>query len=89
MKYLYWYLAIINAVAFLVCAYDKFMAIKQKRRVPEKTLMLLSAIGGSVGFYVAMQLVRHKTQKLKFCVGVPLIFLAQLTVAYLIFKFFW
>ena len=88
MKYLYWYLLIINAAAFLICAYDKLMAIKQKRRVPEKTLALLSVIGGSVGLYVAMQLVRHKTQKPKFFVGVPLIILAQITVAHLIFRFF-
>lgn len=88
MKNLYTYLAVINLITALICVYDKVMAIKQKRRISEKTLILLSLFGGSVGMYVAMQTVRHKTKKKKFSIGIPLIILLQVAVYCCINKFF-
>ena len=51
---LWLWLALINLVTFLVFGFDKLKAkYKEKhegaRRVPEKTLFLLAALGGSVG----------------------------------------
>ena len=46
--------------------------------MPEATLLVLAAAGGSVGAWVAMQLFRHKTQKKKFRYGVPVLFVLQL-----------
>ena len=57
------YLFIISWIAFFVYAVDKKKAVKNRRRVPEKTLLGLSFFGGAIGGYLAMYLVRHKTRK--------------------------
>ena len=88
MKYLYIYLAVINLITALICAYDKIMAIKGKRRISEKTLILLSLFGGGVGMYIAMQTVRHKTKKPKFSIGIPLIIVLQIALCCIIYKIF-
>jgi uncharacterized membrane protein YsdA (DUF1294 family) len=76
------YLALINIVAAAVCIADKQKAIKKKRRISEKTLFILSIIGGSLGMFMGMQLVRHKTKHLKFVLGIPAIMLVQLLGIY-------
>ena len=76
------YLLVMNLITFFVFGFDKWKAkYKEKhetaRRVPERTLFLLAAIGGSVGALVAMKLFHHKTLHLKFKYGVPLILALQ------------
>lgn len=66
-----------SVVAFIVCGIDKFAAQHQKRRVPEKVLFLLSALGGSVGMYLGMFTFRHKTKHWYFVIGIPAIILLQ------------
>lgn len=41
------YLIFINLIAVIVTAYDKYSAIKKRRRVKEKSLFLISLSGGS------------------------------------------
>lgn len=77
MKFFLIYLLIVNAAGFLVMTADKFYARKNMWRVPERTLIGIAMIGGSIGVLVAMYTVRHKTRHLKFTVGVPLILAAQ------------
>lgn len=73
------YLVIINAISFITAAYDKVSAKQHgMRRIPEKTLFALAVIGGSVGLYIAMLSLRHKTRHRKFMLGVPLILFSQL-----------
>jgi uncharacterized membrane protein YsdA (DUF1294 family) len=74
------YLVLVNVIAFIMFVVDKWFAKKNKWRVPESRLLLVCAIGGSVGAIFAMQLVRHKTQKLRFKWGVPAILLAQIAI---------
>ena len=71
------YLIIISLVSVIVTITDKYQAQKQGWRVPEATLLTLSAMGGSVAMYVTMQLIRHKTRKLKFMLGIPAIMVLQ------------
>jgi uncharacterized membrane protein YsdA (DUF1294 family) len=71
------YLLIVNAATFLVYVYDKTIAGRNMRRVPEGFLHTCSLIGGSLGALIAMQLVRHKTKKLKFQMVFWLIVLLQ------------
>ncbi|WP_073090536.1 DUF1294 domain-containing protein [Selenomonas ruminantium] len=73
----YWYLAIINALVLVVYGGDKLFAKMDSWRVPEKILMLLAVLGGSIGALLAMQIFRHKTRHLKFRYGVPVILLLQ------------
>ena len=80
----YWYLAIINALVLVVYGGDKLFAKLDSWRVPEKVLLLLALLGGSIGALLAMQIFRHKTRHLKFRYGVPLILLLQIAgVVYL------
>jgi uncharacterized membrane protein YsdA (DUF1294 family) len=81
---LIYYLITINVLTFIVYGVDKWKAHRGRWRVPETTLLGLTALGGSVGAWLAMQLFRHKTQKKKFRYGVPAIFVLQL-VALLLF----
>ena len=72
------YLAVISLLSIIVCCYDKFAAKHlQRHRTREATLLLLSALGGSVALYITMQLIRHKTKHAKFMVGIPVIILLQ------------
>ena len=72
------YLLLINASAFIVYGWDKFCAKQGWQRIPEKILLLLAVLGGSVGAIAAMFLFRHKTLHLKFRYGVPVIFVLQM-----------
>lgn len=76
-KILFGYILVMSIVAFCVCGADKFAAQRQKSRVPEKVLFLLSALGGSVGMYLGMFTFRHKTKHWYFVVGIPAIILVQ------------
>ena len=87
MKYLLLYLLIINALGFALMLVDKYKAKKKRWRIPEATLMTVAALGGSIGCFLGMYTVRHKTKHLKFTLGIPLIFTAQIALAvYLLFK---
>ena len=74
------YVVIINLVAFFMYGIDKWKAKREGRRIPEKSLLGIAALGGSIGAYAAMQLFRHKTRKPKFYIGVPCIFAIQLGI---------
>lgn len=84
MKLLYSYLLIINAAGFLLMLVDKWKAKKNRWRIRESTLLIVAALGGSVGSLAGMYLFRHKTLHLKFTVGIPLILAAQCIAAVLI-----
>ena len=79
------YLAVISLVSVIVCCYDKIAAKKfTKHRTRESTLLLLSALGGSVAMLLTMYAIRHKTKHAKFMVGIPLIIIAQIAIVALI-----
>ena len=84
MKLLLYYLLIINALGFLLMLVDKWKARKNRWRVRESTLLLIAALGGSVGSLAGMYLFRHKTRHLKFTLGIPLILAAQCFVVVLV-----
>ena len=89
IKYLPWlYLAAIPLISVIVTCYDKIAAKKfPKHRTREKTLFLLSALGGSVAMFVTMQMIRHKTKHRSFMIGIPMIMIAQAALIYAIFYF--
>ena len=67
-------LGLMNLITFFVYAYDKHIARqnKGKRRVPERTLLLLAFSGGFLGALLGMVLCRHKTKHTRFLLLVPL-----------------
>lgn len=79
------WLVVINLVTFFVFGLDKLRAkYKEKhektRRIPEKTLFILAAIGGSVGALLGMRVWRHKTLHKRFCFGIPAILILQILI---------
>ena len=80
MYYLIIYLIVINVIAIVITAHDKLAAINHRRRVPERVLMLISALGGAPAMYLTMLIIRHKTRKPLFMIGIPLVFLLELAV---------
>ncbi len=89
LKLLTIYILVMTVVTFIICAFDKFSAKKQLRRVPEKVLFLLSALGGSVGMYAGMLTFRHKTQHWYFKFGIPAIIIIQVAAVFFIYRLFW
>ena len=85
MKYIVIYLLSVNLITFLVYGLDKWKAKRDKWRVPEKTLILLAVIGGTIGALLGMQVLRHKTKHIKFTVGIPVILVAQLVLVWFLF----
>ena len=83
------YLILINLIAVIVTIYDKLCAVKRRWRVKESTLLILSALGGSISMYITMLLIRHKTRHIKFMLGIPLILIFQLLIAFLIWRYFY
>ena len=80
------YLLIINAVAFLLMLVDKQKARKKLWRIPESTLLLSAAIGGSIGALAGMYTFRHKTRHMKFTLGVPAILAVQILGVFLMMR---
>ena len=59
------YLAVINIISIVAVAYDKSISRLKRgsvRRIPEKTFVRLSLLGGSIGTLLAMLMLRHKTK---------------------------
>lgn len=79
------YLAVMTIVGLIIMKADKAKAEKNKWRIKEATLFLISAIGGSLGTWTGMYLFRHKTKHWYFVVGMPLILI--LHIALLVFLF--
>ena len=79
------YLVVLNIIGMGVMWADKIKAKKGAWRIPEKTLFLVSILGGSIGTWVGMYLFRHKTKHWYFVVGMPLILVLQIAVAVFIY----
>ena len=75
------YLLVMTAAAFCMCGIDKMKAVRHQWRIPEKTLLITAALGGSVGLLAGMYIFRHKTLHKKFTIGVPAIILGQIVLA--------
>lgn len=79
------YVIIINVITFIMYGLDKWKARHSKWRIPEATLLIMAAIGGSIGAWTGIKLFHHKTLHKKFKYGVPAIFLIQLGITLFIY----
>ncbi|EKE06701.1 MAG: hypothetical protein ACD_18C00302G0007 [uncultured bacterium] len=80
------YFTLINLITFITFGIDKSKSINNARRVSEKTLWIMSFLGGSLGAMLAMKMFRHKTKKLSFQAMMAVILVIQIFVIYLILK---
>ena len=83
------YLLIVNVLAFIIYGFDKYQARKAGRRIPEATLLIWAGIGGSIGAWMGMKLLHHKTLHKKFKYGIPILITMQVTfVVYMYTNYF-
>ena len=85
MKYLILFLLITNLITFIVFGIDKRKAVKGRWRIPEKTLLLMGLVFGSVGQLLGMKVFRHKTNKWYFWFCGMLSLAVQIVIIYKIF----
>lgn len=88
MRYFYIYLVVINIIAVIVTVHDKSAAQRGAWRVKERTLMLISALGGAPAMYLTMLTIHHKTRKPLFMIGIPVIFVLELILFFAV-KHLW
>lgn len=80
-KWIIYALLAVNTVTFLVFGWDKLCARKDWWRIPERVLLGLALLGGSIGALLGMKALRHKTKHRKFTVLVPLFLVMQIALA--------
>lgn len=81
------YISLIGLISIFLTITDKHRAIKGKWRVKESALLLFATLGGAMPMYFCMKTIRHKTQKAKFMVLLPLMFVAQIIVIVFTFRY--
>jgi len=83
------YAALISLIGVSMTVYDKIAAkLLPKNRTPEKSLMIVGALGGAFAMLLTMLVIRHKTQHPKFMIGLPafvFVHAAAVLAVYLLF----
>ena len=87
MTLLYSFLTL-NILAFIITAYDKRLAIVQKKRISEETLLTFAAVGGTIGSALAMYIFRHKTSKKYYLFKFYRIVFIQILIGIAVFYFY-
>ncbi len=83
--YLLIWLGVMSFIGFVLTMYDKLAAQAGRRRIPENVLMIEAFLGGAVGMYVTMQLIRHKTKHKKFMISLPIFIVLHIVAVILTF----
>lgn len=72
----------VNIFTLTIYCLDKILSKTKAMRISENTLLLFCFIGGGVGGFLAMQIVRHKTKHKKFLILVPVSIAFNLALLY-------
>ena len=75
----YW--VAVNLTGLVLFGWDKSCALRGRRRVPERRLLMLAALGGAPAMLLGRSILRHKTQKQPFRSYLNMIMCAQTLVA--------
>lgn len=79
---MFYYLIAVSAVSVLITIYDKLASKAGLFRIPEKTLLTVSLLGGATAMYITMQVIRHKTRKRKFMLTLPVLSVLHIIAIY-------
>ena len=77
-------LLLINIASFALYGSDKVRASRHKERIPERVLLGIALLGGSLGAGLGMWIFRHKTRHMRFVLLVPLLVAVHLYIVYLL-----
>ncbi|WP_323770418.1 DUF1294 domain-containing protein [Antarctobacter sp.] len=72
---------LINLLTFALFGLDKRRSRRGLWRVPERTLLILALLGGSIGAKLGQRVFRHKTSKQPFAGFLNAVLLLQAVVA--------
>lgn len=78
------YLLIISLISVILTVADKVKAINHKWRIRESTLLIFGGLGGAFAMLITMKIIRHKTQKKKFMIGLPVEIILQILLLVII-----
>ena len=81
------YFLAMNLLALSSMYIDKKLAVLHRRRISEHTLLLYACLGGSIGSICGMYAFHHKTMKMKFNVGLPMILMIQIIGYFIVRRF--
>lgn len=86
-KYYLIIILIMSLITLIFYIVDKEKAKKNKYRIKEKTLILLSFLFGSLGGVVGMYVIRHKNKHIKFIVTNWLFLIVHIILGYLLLNY--
>lgn len=86
MKYAFTYLLVLNIATLCLYGIDKCAAVKQKWRIPNRVLIGLAAVGGTIGALIGMYTFRHKTKTKLYTAMIPFFLIIQIVAAMLFFS---
>lgn len=89
MKITLVYLVTVSVFSIIITVFDKLSAHRGGRRISEQALLCTAALGGSFAMLITMILVRHKTKKIKFTAGIPLIIAIQFLFTFFVAVYVW
>ena len=72
------YILIVSIISAVLTLYDKSAAKRGEKRISERCLLILAAMGGAGTMLAVMKTIRHKTRKAKFMVTLPVLFAAHI-----------
>ena len=75
------YLIAINLIGVMAMWIDKKKAQKGAWRFSEKSLFMITILGGGIGTIAGIYTFRHKTKKLRFTIGLPTILVTEIVLA--------
>lgn len=87
VKSIFFYYVVMNIFAFILYGVDKRRAIKKEWRISERSLILVSVMGGAFGAFVGMYVFRHKIRHIKFQLIIPLTVIVHFVLIYLLIKY--
>jgi uncharacterized membrane protein YsdA (DUF1294 family) len=86
-KYYLFLIIIMSTITLIFYIIDKEKAKRNKYRIREKTLVLLSFLLGSCGGLIGMYLIRHKNRHIKFIITNWLFLIIHIVLGYFILTY--
>ena len=82
------FFATINIGSFIYFGVDKRKSQKNKERIPERSLLIMTLFGGTIGSVLGMLIFNHKINKKIFIFKILAIIIIQILVIYLIYNYY-